>query len=89
MVAVYRAGATIEQVARQFGLYDTTVSTRLAAAGVTFRTEVLASERARMLELFDKGLSMNQIGRQIRRDPKTVRATLVKAGIAPPTRNVG
>lgn len=86
-VKAYRAGATIEEVARQFRLHDTTVSARLADAGVVLRTEVRPSERSRMLELFSDGLSMNQVGRRVGRDPKTVRATLVAAGITPPGRN--
>lgn len=85
-VMAYRAGATVEEVAHQFGTHDTTVSARLADTGVVLRTEVRPSERSRMLELFSEGLSMNQVGKQMRRDPKTVRATLVAAGITPPGR---
>lgn len=84
LVAAYQAGATVEQVGRQFGLHDTTVSARLAAAGVVLRTEVLSSERKRMVALFEEGLSMNEVGRRIGRDPKTVRATIVAAGLTPP-----
>ncbi|MDR6200913.1 DNA-binding NarL/FixJ family response regulator [Microbacterium sp. SORGH_AS428] len=87
LVAAYRAGATVEQVAQQFGLHDTTVSARLAEVGVVLRTEVLSSEREQMLELFGEGLSMNEVGRRVGRDPKTVRATLVAAGITPPRRS--
>lgn len=68
-------------------MHDTTVSARLADAGVMLRTEVRPSERSRMLELFSDGLSMNQVGRRVGRDPKTVRATLVAAGITPPGRS--
>lgn len=87
LVAAYRAGATVEQVARQFGLHDTTVSARLAAEGVVLRTEVLSSERKRMVTLFKEGLSMNEVGRRVGRDPKTVRATIVAAGFTLPRRS--
>ncbi|MBF4563123.1 helix-turn-helix domain-containing protein [Microbacterium sp. VKM Ac-2870] len=87
LIAAYHAGATVEEVAHQFGMHDTTVSARLADTGVVLRSEVRPNERQRMLELFSEGLSMNQIGRRVGRDPKTVRATLVSAGITPPQRS--
>lgn len=86
LIAAYRAGETVEEVAHQFGLHDTTVSARLADAGVVLRTEVLSSERRQMLELFEEGLSMNKVGRRVGRDPKTVRATIIAAGLTPPRR---
>lgn len=86
-VAAYRAGATVEEVACRFELHDTTIAAHLTEAGVVLRTDVQPSERSRMIELFSEGLSMNQVGRCVGRDPKTVRATLVAAGITPPTRN--
>jgi len=55
-------------------------------AGVVLRTEVLSSERRQMLELFEEGLSMNKVGRRVGRDPKTVRATIIAAGLTPPRR---
>lgn len=37
IVALYRGGATCEQIARQFGVGTTTVWRRLVAAGVDMR----------------------------------------------------
>lgn len=76
VVQKYRCGATVREIATEVGLNRATVSAHLRGAGLQMRREVQPRERIRMTELYDQGLSRNEIGRPMGRDPKTVRAVL-------------
>jgi hypothetical protein len=89
LVAAYRSGERVTTFAGRFNVSRGTVSARLLDAGVVMRTDIQDHERRSMLELFADGRSLNQIGRSTGRDPKTVRAVLVAAGLTPPTTRAG
>lgn len=59
----------------------TTVAKHLATAGVVMRVEVQDSEHTRMIELYQQGYSLNHIGRETGRDPKTVKSVLLTTGL--------
>ena len=78
-VAAYRAGTSIASIARQFQLAQGTVSSHLLAAGVVMRNHVQPCERHQMLTLAGEGHSLNEIGRRLGREPKTVKSVVAAA----------
>ena len=82
LVAAYRAGLTVYQLAKQFGCHRTTVSGCLKAGGVRMRrtppSEEQIEEAAR---LYESGLSCAQVGQKIGCHPDTLRSRLRERGV--------
>jgi DNA-binding CsgD family transcriptional regulator len=76
LVEGYKSGATVYELAEQFGLNRETVSSQLKQSGVVLRNVIRDDEVVRAIELFESGLSANLIGKRLGRDPKTIRTML-------------
>jgi DNA-binding CsgD family transcriptional regulator len=85
MVADYRrGGATTYDLADRYGVHRNTVSAHLRARGLKPGHQPLSQEEAiHARTLRAQGLSLNAIGRAVRRDPKTVK-TAIGTGAAHP-----
>ncbi len=82
LVAAFQAGATLREVAAQFGVHRTTVSKQLERRGVRRRQRSLdSSELAEALRLYRTGLSTIAIGQQLGFDGGTIWQALRRAGV--------
>ncbi len=78
----YRTGATVYQLAREFGISRHTVSARLKKAGVAMRQQSPKRELIdEMVGLYESGLSLAMIGNRVEASPGTVRRYLLTRGI--------
>src|SRR6218665_450985 len=73
LVASYRTGRTVDEFAVAFEINRHTVVKHLGVGGVIMRTVIEEVELMEALKLAEMGLSANQIGIRVRRDPKTIR----------------
>lgn len=73
LVADYRAGLGIYELAQKHGLHRYTVSQHLAAAGVVMRRTITVGEKMQARELYMSGATYAEIARQLKRDPATVK----------------
>ena len=89
LVAGYHSGASVYELADRFKISRNTVSEHLKARDTVMRNDVQIVEHARMVELFEQGLSLNGIGREVGRDPKTVKSVLQQLGFKTPSRAAG
>jgi len=81
LIAEYRAGSTIYELAERFGCHRQTVSRHLKAHGVQMRLRPLTEEQIQeAVRLYESGLSLQGIGDQIGACKSTVRSKLVKRG---------
>jgi len=82
LVATYRAGSTIAELAAQFECDRKTVTRYLKLQCVEMRirrlTEVQIDEAVR---LYESGMSLAKVGRLIGADPKNVRSRLLERGV--------
>lgn len=79
LVAAYEAGATVYQLAAQFGVHRQTVSRILKRSGVTLRRRTLtADEVAQLIRAHQEGESVERIAAQFHIQPSTVRKRLDK-----------
>jgi hypothetical protein len=79
LVNEYRAGASVYELQRRHGVNRGTVAKHLKSRGLTLGKRPLSqSEIARANELFEQRLSLNAIGRAMGRDPKTIKAVVMK-----------
>jgi DNA-binding CsgD family transcriptional regulator len=78
LAAEYRSGnATVRQLAAKRGVSRNVVSKHLRSRGLELGPQPLTrSEILRVQSLGGTGMSLNAIGREIGRDPKTVKAAL-------------
>lgn len=77
LVVDYQAGVgSIFRLAKLYGVHRNTVAMHLKERGVSLGRPMQPSEIERAQELNDQGLSLNAIGKAIRRDPKTVKKGL-------------
>ena len=75
LAEVYKNGATVYELAEQFGLNRETVAQHLLRHGVVIRNGPMSPAEIREVrELRKRGWSANRIGLQLKRDPKTIRA---------------
>lgn len=79
LAADYRAGKTIYELAREYGVHRHTVTEHLNRAGVASRRTITEAERARFRELHAQGLGTYVIAKRLGRDPGTVRRMLSEA----------
>jgi hypothetical protein len=73
LVAGYEAGLGVYQLASKHGLHRYTVAEHLTAAGVVMRRTITGEERTKAAALYLSGASFAEIGRQLRRDPATIK----------------
>ena len=82
LVARYQAGDTVYQLATQFAIHRTTVSSLLERRRVPRRNGPLSPAQIdRAKELYVTGQSLANVARQIGCQANTVRLALVKAGV--------
>lgn len=82
LIAAYRAGSTVYQLAKQFGCHRTTVSGCLKASGVQMRRTPLSHEQIEeAVRLYEAGLSCTKIGHKVGCSPDTVRSHLRQRGV--------
>ncbi len=82
LVAGYQAGATVYELADQFGVNRNTVAKHLKAQGVRLRLSSLTEdELARAIELYATGLSTAKVGAKLGRDHSTIWQALKGAGV--------
>lgn len=78
----YRNGATVYQLAQEFGISRHTVSARLKKAGVTMRGEPLKLKDVdSMVRLYASGLSLLEVGKKVGYNANTVRNCLLERQI--------
>jgi DNA-directed RNA polymerase specialized sigma24 family protein len=77
MSAKYGAGATVYELAAEFGCHRTTVAARLKMAGNEMRLQSPTSLAIQsMLQLYESGLSFQEVGQQLGFCANTVRNCL-------------
>ncbi len=85
LVNAYRAGATISQLAAEFGIHRTTVTGHLDRHGVPRRSEQTAWDDdilREAAELYATGLSLADLAHQFGVDAQTVANRFRRAGVA-------
>ncbi len=66
LIAGYKAGSTVYQLADEFGCDRTTVSKKLKDAGITLRRTPPAEEQIdEMVRLYESGLSLERTGERV------------------------
>lgn len=82
LVARYTEGATVYELAGEFGIERRTVAVRLKAAGVVMRQRPASAEQiAEMVRLYESGLSLAKVGDRIGFSSKTVLTYLRTEGV--------
>ena len=78
----YSEGATIYQLAKEFGICRNTVSERLKKTGITMRRHSPGSELINsMVGLYVSGLSLAEVGDLVGTSPGTVHRYLLIRGV--------
>jgi DNA-directed RNA polymerase specialized sigma subunit len=73
MANKFQDGATVYQLAQEFGISRHTVSERLKKAGVTMRQQSPGSELIdSMVEIYEAGLTLAEVGERVGTSPGTV-----------------
>jgi transposase-like protein len=82
MAAKYEAGATVYELAAEFGCHRTTIAKRLKKAGIVMRGQSPAPEDIdSMVRLYTTGLSFQEVGKQLGFCANTVSNWLREQGI--------
>ena len=82
LAARYEAGATVYELAAEFGCHRTTVSARLKEAGVRMRLQPPPDAMIdEMVRRHESGLSFGIIGKVLRVSPQTVRRYVKERGV--------
>jgi predicted DNA-binding protein (UPF0251 family) len=83
MIAAYQAGSSVYELAEHFGCHRETVSRRLKSRGVQMRHLAVTTKQIDTAEhLYASGLSLAEVGTQMRIDPSTVWRRLRARGAA-------
>jgi DNA-directed RNA polymerase specialized sigma24 family protein len=78
----YNEGATVYELAKEFGIRRATVSGRLKKAGVSMRCQSPGSELINsMAGLYESGLSLAEVGDRTGTSPGTVHRYLLICGV--------
>ena len=82
LVEGYQSGATVYELATQFGINRRTVSVHLKRQGITTRFQSPTEQDVdRMVRLYQTGLSMVAVGRQLGFAPRTVQRQIKARGV--------
>jgi AraC-like DNA-binding protein len=82
LIAGYKAGSTVYQLAAQFGCHRTTVSRWLQSHGVRMRPMLLSDQQIEQAtHLYQSGFSLVKIGQTIGCSPDMVRSRLRERGV--------
>lgn len=82
LIARYQSGATVYDLAREFGISRGTAAQRLKTAGVQMRNAPLSdNEISSAIELYGTGLSVAAVGRNLGRDHAAIWRALTAAGV--------
>lgn len=82
LISTYQAGATVYEVAAQFGIARQTVSGILRHHGVPLRRQGLSPEQIdQAARLYHSGWSLARIGDRVGADAETVRQRLRQRGV--------
>ena len=80
LVASYRAGSTLRELAARYGVHRNTVRRLVACAGVTPRYRALGpAEIDEATKLYAAGMSLAAVGASFGVHANTVRSALIKA----------
>jgi AraC-like DNA-binding protein len=79
IIAGYKNGLSMDELASNFGCYRTTISQKLKAAGATIRRLPPSDNQiAKMVELYQSGLTLEDVGKRIGKSARTVLKYLQK-----------
>ena len=79
----YGSGATVYELATEFGVHRTTISQHLKAAGVQMRLQAMTAEQVKTATtLYATGLSLADVGGHLGVHASTVYLTLRQYGVA-------
>ena len=82
LIAEYRTGLTVYQLATRFGCHRTTVSECLKARGIQMRRRPLCEEQIiEAIRLYQSGLSVAKVADQVGAKSETVRLRLIERGV--------
>lgn len=83
LVEAYRRGASVRELARQYGTHRHTVDRHLERAGVVKRpvVKMTAAKISRAKELYAQGWSTQRIGRELEVSQGAVYKALKRAGV--------
>lgn len=82
MAARYEEGATVYELAADFGCNRTTVAARLKKAGIVMRLQPSSKEVVReMVRLYQSGLSLADVGLQVGTSAGTVLRYISDRGV--------
>ena len=78
----YIAGATVYELAAEFGCHRATIAERLKLAGVTMRHQPTTTEQVdEIVQLYKSGLSMVKVAERVGVSPRTVFNYLRETGV--------
>jgi IS30 family transposase len=80
----YRAGSSVRELTRQFGIHKETVARHLERAGVSRRTtrrKLSNQDVVLAARLYQRGLSLQAVGERLGADGKTIMKELHRAGV--------
>jgi len=87
IVRKYQSGQTTQELAREYGCHNNTVSGCLKSAGVTMRLQPPSAELIdQMVRLYESGMSLAQTGQQVGVSAQSVLKYVHAAGVV--TRDV-
>jgi IS30 family transposase len=87
LVAARRAGATVRELADQFGIHRTTVTTHLQREGMPTRTGGLGTDDVdEVVHLYQQGWSARKLAKRFGVSDHTIAAELKRSGIQVRTR---
>lgn len=82
LIEHYKAGATVYELAVEFGVHRTIISQRLKGAGVAMRLQPLTVDRAQeAAALYATGMSLADVGTQLGVHASTVLTALRQQGV--------
>jgi transposase-like protein len=82
VVERYEAGATVYELATEFGCHRATIAERLKLAGVTMRHQPTTIKQVdEIVRLYESGLSMVKVAEQVGVSPRTVFNYLGQRGV--------
>jgi DNA-binding CsgD family transcriptional regulator len=82
LIASYKNGSTVYELAEQFRIHRETVSALLERQGIPRRGRPLSpAQIEQAAKLYDSGLSLAKVAPQLGCDPGTVRLALLKSGM--------